>query len=118
MKRRVSRETCRTGKPAVSRGTSGKCHFRHRHPLVTIRPALAAGGGYALAALAASLIPLTAGALLIATTRTKSVRADRMRDAAVADRKDPFPGIGMDDDTPLGDTPEHSDAERSGQRRA
>jgi hypothetical protein len=59
---------------------------------------------YVLAAAAAALIPVTAAALIVATARKKA--------AADSDHEDPFPGIGPDDDTPLGDTSEHSDAER------
>jgi hypothetical protein len=57
--------------------------------------------------------PLTAVALLVATTRSKTVGADDARREAAADAEDdPFPGMGMDDHTPLGDTSQHSDAER------
>jgi len=57
-----------------------------------------------LAAATAALIPITAAALIVATARKKA--------GADGDHEDPFPGIGPDDDTPLGDTGEHSDAER------
>ena len=73
----------------------------------------AAGGAYAIAAIAAGLIPFTAASLLVATTRAKTVEAGGRRREADADAdEDPYPGIGADDETPLGDTPEHSDAER------
>jgi hypothetical protein len=62
------------------------------------------GGKYVIAALGAALIPLTAVALIIATTRSKTVGAD-------AAAEDPYPGIGIDEGTPLGDTSEHSDAD-------
>jgi hypothetical protein len=62
-----------------------------------------AGGAYVLAAAAAALIPLTAAALIVATAR---------KAAADGDHEDPFPGIGPDEDTPLGDTSEHADAGR------
>jgi len=64
-----------------------------------------AGGMYVLAAAAAAMIPITAAALIVASARKKP--------AAEGDHEDPFPGIGPDDDTPLGDTSEHSDAERA-----
>jgi hypothetical protein len=63
-----------------------------------------AGGKYVIAALGAAIIPMTAAALLIATVRTKTAQGDS--------DDDPFPGIPLDDETPLGDTTEHSDAER------
>jgi hypothetical protein len=68
---------------------------------------------YALAAICAGMIPLTAATLLVATTRAKTVGDDDAREETTAgEHGDPFPGVGMDDETPLGDTPEHSDAER------
>ena len=71
------------------------------------------GGAYAIAALAAGLIPLTAVTLITATARAKtSAEGGELRDASAAEHADPFPGIGADDSRPLGDTPEHSDAER------
>lgn len=72
--------------------------------------ALVSGGAYAIAALAAGLIPLTAATLIVATARAKTTPAGE--DASASGHEDPFPGIGADDSTPLGDTPEHSDAER------
>jgi hypothetical protein len=72
--------------------------------------ALVSGGAYAIAALAAGLIPLTAATLIVATARAKTTAAGG--DASASDHEDPLPGIGADDSTPLGDTPEHSDAER------
>jgi uncharacterized membrane protein YhaH (DUF805 family) len=72
-----------------------------------------AGTKYALATVLASTIPLSAALLLMATMRSKSAQAGgRPLDPTAADAGDAAPGIGMDDDTPLGDTPEHSDAER------
>jgi hypothetical protein len=74
--------------------------------------AATAGPGYALAALAAGVIPLTALALLVASTRAKTADEDgRLQDRSAEAHDDPYPGIGMDDATPLGDTPEHSDAD-------
>jgi hypothetical protein len=66
---------------------------------------------YGLPALAAGIIPMTAVSLLLATLRSKTVVSDgHLQDLSAADHEDPFPGIGMDDLTPLGDTPEHSEA--------
>jgi hypothetical protein len=77
---------------------------------------LIAGAKYMIAAIGASLIPLTAVALLIATTRAKTVGSDdARRETTTGASEDPFPGVGMDDETPLGDTPEHSTAERVAQ---
>jgi hypothetical protein len=77
--------------------------------------ASASGGAYAIAALTAGLIPLTAVMLLTATARAKTVGADdARRETTAAEPADPFPGVGVDDATPFGDTPEHSDAERVG----
>jgi len=77
--------------------------------------ASAAGGAYAVAALAAGLIPLTAVTLITATARARTESAGGVRrDTAAAEHADPFPGLGIDDGTPLGDTPEHSEAERVG----
>jgi hypothetical protein len=74
---------------------------------------LFAGETYAIVALAAGLIPLTAATLIVATVRAKtSVEGRQLRDAAADDHRDPLPGIGADDSTPLGDTPEHSTSER------
>jgi hypothetical protein len=72
--------------------------------------ALFSGRAYAIAALAAGLIPLTAATLIVATARAKTTAEGA--DASASDHEDPFPGIGADDSTPLGDTSEHSDAER------
>ena len=75
--------------------------------LVCAAAAMVAGGAYAVAAIVAGMIPLTAATLIVATARAKS-------GSTAGDNRDPFPGIGADDSTPLGDTPEHSDAERVG----
>lgn len=81
--------------------------------VVCAATALLAGESYAIAAVGAGLIPLTAVTLITATARAKTVGDDAARrDATSAEHTDPFPGIGVDDTTPLGDTPEHSDAER------
>jgi hypothetical protein len=72
-----------------------------------------AGTEYVFAAVLASLIPISGVMLLMATMRAKSAQAGgRPLDPTAADATDAAPGIGIDDDTPLGDTPEHSDAER------
>jgi hypothetical protein len=79
--------------------------------LVAAIVAATAGLEYAVAALLAGVIPMTALALLVAAIRAKTVESDgRLRDASGDAREDPYPGIGMDDETPLGDTPEHSEA--------
>jgi hypothetical protein len=67
---------------------------------------------YAIASMLASLVPLSALFILVATMRSKTALEEgRPRDLSAED-DDPLPGIGIDDATPLGDTPEHSDAER------
>jgi hypothetical protein len=68
------------------------------------------GPTWALGALAAGVIPMTAVSLLLATVRSKTANTDSgMRDRS-GDAADPVPGIGIDDDTPLGDTSEDADA--------
>ena len=68
------------------------------------------GAVWALGALAAGIIPLTAVSLFLATVRSKTAATDSgLRDTS-GDADDDSPGIGLDDQTPLGDTPEHSDA--------
>ena len=68
-----------------------------------------AGPEYVVAALAAGLIPLAALALMLATARAKTTESDgHLHDESTQQDRDPFPGIGMDTRTPLGDTPEHS----------
>jgi hypothetical protein len=70
-----------------------------------------AGPRYAVAALAAAVIPMAALCLLLALMRSKTDESDgRLVDASAEQDDDPFPGIGFDSSTPLGDTPEHSDA--------
>ena len=71
------------------------------------------GSKYVIAAVAAAGIPLTAAALIVATSRSKTASSDDARcDKTAADDDDPLPGIGIDENTPLGDTAEHSHAER------
>ena len=74
--------------------------------------AATAGPEYAVAAMLASLIPYSAALLLYATARSKTHEEEGRRRDAAADDLDPWPGIGTDDETPLGDTPEHSEEER------
>jgi hypothetical protein len=77
--------------------------------------ALLAGGTYAAAAIGAGLIPLTAATLLTASARAKTVGdGARRRETTSGEHTDPFPAIGIDDSTPLGDTSEHSGADRLG----
>jgi hypothetical protein len=67
------------------------------------------GAKYAIAAVLAGVIPTTAVAIAIAAAREKTVASDeRVHDTAREDQS-PFPGIGVDDSTPLGDTPEVHD---------
>jgi hypothetical protein len=74
---------------------------------------LAAGAGYAIAAVAAGMIPFTAVTIMTAASRAKTAeRGGDRRDTTAEESDDPFPSIGGDDATPFGDTPEHSDAER------
>jgi hypothetical protein len=59
-----------------------------------------AGPDYALAALIAGLVPMTAACLWVATVRRSTAEGD---DAA-------FPTLALDDDTDVGTTPAHSEA--------
>jgi hypothetical protein len=69
------------------------------------------GFGYTVAVLLAGIVPATAVALAVALAREKTVEDEdgRMRETTAADHEDPYPGVGMDDLTPLGDTPEVHD---------
>jgi hypothetical protein len=69
-----------------------------------------AGPWYAVAGLAASLIPLSAFAIMVAVARQKTGVAEdgRLVDLSAEDDS-PFPGIGIDEETPPGDTPERSE---------
>jgi hypothetical protein len=79
--------------------------------LVIAAAAAAAGPEYALAGVLAGVIPLTGLCLLIALTRSKTRESGGvLQDESAVRDQDPYPGIGMDEATPLGDTPEHSDA--------
>jgi uncharacterized membrane protein YhaH (DUF805 family) len=56
------------------------------------------GPAYAIAAMLAGLIPLSAILILFATARLKSAeQAGRPRDASAADHRDPWPGLGVGD---------------------
>jgi hypothetical protein len=67
---------------------------------------------YSLAALGAALVPATALLILFAVAGAKTATGSgRLEDRSAEDR-DGMPGIGFDDESPFGDTPEHSDAER------
>jgi hypothetical protein len=78
--------------------------------ICALAAAIFAGFAEAVATLLAGIIPMTGAALWVATTRAKTVRhGDRLEDASV-ESDDPFPGIGVDDERPLGDSPEvHGD---------
>jgi hypothetical protein len=74
--------------------------------------ASAAGPEYAVAGLAAGVIPLSALALMLAVTRRKTVVDEhgQLRDVSAGREDDPWPGIGLDDhETQLGDTPQRAD---------
>jgi hypothetical protein len=58
--------------------------------------------------LLAAMIPTSAVLLLMATVRAKTGHGEG--DLAAEPGDDPHPGIGVDDETPVGDTREHSDA--------
>jgi hypothetical protein len=80
------------------------------YAICALAAALFSGPTESIAALLAGVIPMTAAALWVATTRAKTRSgADRRRDPAAADGDDPFPGLGPDDRRPLGDTPEAHD---------
>jgi hypothetical protein len=56
------------------------------------------------------VIPLTAVAIWIALARSKTVAEGGARhDRSASDSEDAYPAIGIDDDRPLGDTPEGHD---------
>ena len=82
-----------------------------------------AGTEYAVAGLAAGLIPLSAMALMIGVARRKTAVTDSGRwiDVAAESEDDPFPGIGLDDHgSVLGDTPErpeHPEHEQTQEER-
>jgi hypothetical protein len=65
----------------------------------------------ALATLLAGVIPLTAVSLWIAHARAKTTGDEtHLEDAVADDHVDPVPGIGLESERPMGDSPEvHSD---------
>jgi hypothetical protein len=78
--------------------------------LISAVAAARVGWEYALAALLAGTVPGTAALLTYATARRKTrAREDgHLEDVSVEDDS-PFPGVGFDDRTPLGDSPELHD---------
>jgi hypothetical protein len=85
--------------------------------LVAAVAAATAGPEYAVAALAAAVVPMSALCLLLALMRSRTVESEgRLVDQSAERDDDHFPAIGMDNTTPLGDTPEHSDADRIADR--
>jgi hypothetical protein len=67
------------------------------------------GPAFAIAALLAGFVPMTAATLAFATARSKTRGEEaRLHDTSPEDES-PFPAVGMDDQTPLGDTPEAHD---------
>jgi peptidoglycan/LPS O-acetylase OafA/YrhL len=78
--------------------------------VIAVAAAIFLGGHVALAALAAAVIPLTAVTLWVAVVRSKTGESGgRHQDVAAGDNEDPHPGIGVDEERPLGDTPEAHD---------
>ena len=59
--------------------------------------------------LAAGVIPVTAVSLTLATVRSKTVSTPWGLSDCSGDMADPAPGIGIESETPVGDTTEHSD---------
>jgi hypothetical protein len=89
--------------------------------VITAIAAAPLGPDYVVACLAAGLVPMTAVAIVMATARRKTeVGPDGLRDASEEDMS-PLPGVGFDDDAPLGDTPDHGaedeDPEQARRRR-
>jgi hypothetical protein len=68
------------------------------------------GPQYAVAALLAGTVPATAAVLTYATARRRTRQRENghLEDLSVEDDT-PFPGVGFDDTTPLGDSPELHD---------
>ncbi len=58
-----------------------------------------AGPEYIVPALVAGLVPLTAACLWFAIVRRRTAKGD----------DGPYPGLALDDETEMGDTPAHSD---------
>jgi hypothetical protein len=77
--------------------------------LVCTAVAASVGWGVAVAALAAGFVPMTALTLAFATARSKTAAGEHgLRDTSIEDDS-PYAAVGMDDETPLGDTPEAHD---------
>ncbi|MDX6705178.1 MAG: hypothetical protein QOI48_1024 [Solirubrobacteraceae bacterium] len=78
--------------------------------LISAAAAAKLGPDYAAIALLAGTVPMTAATLTYATARRKTrVTEDgRLVDESVEDAS-PIPGVGFDDTTPLGDSPELHD---------
>jgi hypothetical protein len=71
----------------------------------TLAAALFAGFAEAVATLLAGIIPMTAAALWVAMSRSKTIGLpENPQDASVTASDDPFPGVGADAERPLGDT--------------
>ena len=78
--------------------------------VAAVAAAVFAGAEFAVATLAAAVIPLTAVALWAATARAKTVEeGGRLHDVSAGDHEDPLPGVGLDQERPLGDSPELHD---------
>jgi peptidoglycan/LPS O-acetylase OafA/YrhL len=75
---------------------------------VTAVAAAYADRDYLPIALLSAMIPTSAALLLIATVRAKSTPDGA--ESTAPDGDDPYPGIDIDDETPVGDTREISDA--------
>jgi hypothetical protein len=77
--------------------------------LIIAAAAASNGWWFAIAAILGGLVPLTATALAFATARSKTRgEQGRLHDVSPEDDS-PFPAVGMDQETPLGDTPEAHD---------
>jgi hypothetical protein len=78
--------------------------------LISAAAAAQLGPDYALAALLAGTVPATAATLTYATARRKTRMGEdgRLQDESIEDDS-PLPGVGFDDETPLGDSPELHD---------
>jgi hypothetical protein len=80
------------------------------YAVTALAAGLFAGPEFAVATIAAGLIPLTVVTLSIAAARSKTAESGgRYRDLSAADHDDPYPAIGLDDERPLGDTPDAHD---------
>jgi hypothetical protein len=69
-----------------------------------------ADADYGTAGLFVGVIPISALALIVAMARSHSVATTGGPRDVPAEPDDDDPDLGFDDETPLGDTPEHSDA--------